>query len=230
MFTRMGWLNSVCYNRFAIVIHKIIATLGCRPMLSSVKSYVVRYKCNSLNYGILIIFGLIILSCNQNKEFIELDASLEDIIPKIILITPEKNDHTGKKIEITIGETHSGEGEYAISGIETHKFTYKLHNEYVVEGNKYIYVIVSYNWGGSGTFYYLTAVDKTTLKSVDEIFLDDRIEVNDFQLTTPWSDSVSLTYLVRSSNVPMAAPPDKEVNMKYRMSESKLIKDLESSK
>ena len=186
-----------------------------------------QYKIRIMSCLIFLLTCLLIWGCNQKKEFIELDAPLEDIIPKIILITPEKNDHTGKKIEITVGETFSGEGEYAISGIESHKFTYKLYNQYVVEGNKYIYVIASYNWGGSGTFYYMTAVDKTTLKSVDEIFLGDRIEVNAFELTTPNSDAVSLTYMVRSSGVPMAAPANKKVEMQYKMSQSKLIKDIE---
>lgn len=162
--------------------------------------------------------------CNQNKEYIKLDAPLENIIPKIRLIAPNVRDHTGNKIEITVGESYSGEGEYAISGIESQNFTYKLHNQYVVEGNKYIYVIASYNWGGSGTFYYMTAVDKTTLKSVDEIFLGDRIKVNAFKLTSTWSDAVSLTYMIRSSSVPMAAPRNKKVEIHYKMSQSKLIK------
>ncbi|MCG9129401.1 hypothetical protein JT359_17570 [Candidatus Poribacteria bacterium] len=199
-------------------------------MIISRVTHFIQHKFRVNSSLTLLITLFMIWGCNQNKDFIKLDAPLEDILPKIILIAPKNNDDIEKNIEITVGEEYSGEGEYPISEIELHKFTYELHNEYVAEGNRYIYVIVAYNWGGSGTFYYLTAVDKTTLKSVDEVFLDDRIKVNDLELTTPWSDSVSLTYLVRSSNVPMAAPPDKKVNMKYRMSESKLIKDIESSK
>lgn len=196
-------------------------------MLFTVVSNVNKNKKKVISYSIFIITGLMIWGCNQNKEFIKLDAPLEDILPKIILISPENHDNAGKKIEIIVGEKFSGEGEYAVSGIESHKFTYKLHSPHIVEGNRYIFGIVSYNWGGSGNFFYMTAVDKSTLKSVDEVLLGDRIVVNGFKLTTPRSDEISLTYMVRSSGAAMTAAPNKKVEMQYKMSQSKLIKNIE---
>ena len=63
-----------------------------------------------------------------------------------------------------------------------------------MEGNRYVFTVVSYNLGGSGTFYYLTAIDKSTLKSVSEVLLGDRVQISSLEVSKPKSDTVKITY------------------------------------
>lgn len=175
--------------------------------------------------GVLILFlvgGIYGCKQNQDKDSVKLDAPLEDILPRITLIAPAKKDSNGEPIEITLANTLSGEGEYSIGQGETHGFRYSVFKQHTVEGSKYIFTVVSYNWGGSGTFYYLTAIDKTTLKSVDEFLLGDRVEIKSVALSHQNSDSVSVSYMDRETETAMAATPDKKMEKHLEMDQGKL--------
>lgn len=177
------------------------------------------------DYKILLVlfFAVMISSCNQNPgDFVKLDASLEEVLPRITVSVPEEQDKDGKALEITVGETFKGNAEYLISDGETHELEYSLLSEHVVEGNRYIYTVVSYNLGGSGTFYYLTAIDKSTLKSVDEVLLGDRVQITSLALGMPRSDTVKITYKDRELGTAFTEKPDKDVNKHFSMEQSKL--------
>ena len=92
--------------------------------------------------------------------------------------------------------------------------------------------MVSYNWGGSGSFYYLTAIDKTTLKSVSQFFLGDRVKIESVEFKMDPSDIVSVSFKERETGTPMAAPPDKLVEMDFVMHENQLtdVKSLDKKK
>ena len=148
------------------------------------------------------------------KILVKLDGALEEVLPKITLIIPIKK-LDNQFIEIRVGGTFSGKGEYSIEKDETHEFEFTFHKKHVVEGNKYIFAVVSYNWGGTGTFYYLTAIDKVTLKSVDEAFLGDRVEIEKISLEIPNSDTVTINYNDRKIGTAMTEKPDDPIEKHY---------------
>ncbi len=182
----------------------------------------------------LLVFAIVVVGCKQNRSdnFVKLGEPLKDVLPKITLIPPDEKDLEGKTLEITVGSEFKGEGDYSIGGGETHKFRYTFLDQHAVEGNKYIYAVVSYNWGGSGSFYYLTAIDKTTLKSVSQFFLGDRVKVESVGFKMDPSAPVSVSFKERGTETPMAAPPDKLVEMDFVMHENQLtdVKSLDKKK
>ncbi len=104
-------------------------------------------------------------------------------------------------------------------------------NQHAVEGNRYIYTVVSYNLGGSGTFYYLTAIDKSSLKSVSEVRLGDRVQITSLALSFPRTDTVAINYKDREKGTAFTESPDKDVSKHFHIEQSKLsqvwIKKLE---
>ncbi len=179
---------------------------------------------NFLKVLILALGSLMIVlihGCNKNheKDFVKLDAPLKEILPQIKLTLWEEG------VEITVGNTYSGIKEYVIeSGIDkgTIKCRYHLFDQHTVEASRYIFTVVSYNEGGSGTFYYLTAIDKTTLKSVDHVSLDDRITLKSVDLTEHHGDTVSVKYLTRGAGTSAAQEPNVNVEVHFEMDQGKL--------
>lgn len=174
---------------------------------------------------ILIALLIVLMSgCTQThgKDFVKLDEPLRKVLPKIILVVPEEKDK-GHPIEITVGNTYSGKGKYTLDEDKTHEFQYTFHKKHVVEGNKYIFAVVSYNWGGTGTFYYLTAVDKTTLKSAHEFLLGDRVKIKKIAMHFPYiSDYVTINYMGRESGTSMSEKPDKAIEQHFTIHQGKL--------
>ncbi len=192
-------------------------------MLHSSVYQISRYLLKALTSILVTIMFVAIYGCNQNKnkDFIKLDAPLEKVLPKITLVIPEEK-LKNQPIEITVESTYKGTGEYSIDEENTTEFKYTFHQKHVVEGNKYIFTVVSYNWGGSGTFYYLTAIDKVTLKSVDEVFLGDRVEIKKISLEKPNSDTVTINYVDRKSGTAMTEKPNKPEEKHYGMHNGEL--------
>ena len=173
---------------------------------------------------LVLFFTVLICSCNQNtpKDFVKLDAPLEEVLPKITVIVPEEQDKDGKALEIIVGETFKGKAEYLLSDGETHQLDYSVLNQHAVEGNRYIYTVVSYNRGGSGTFYYLTAIDKSTLKSVSEVFLGDRVQISSLDFRFGYKTPVTITYKDRELRTAFTEKPDKDVIKHFSIEQSKL--------
>ncbi len=179
-----------------------------------------------ISIPVIILLSLIVIyGCNQtqSEDFVKLDAPLDEVLPKLTLVAPEENDENGKLIEFTVGDNYSGTRESSVGNGESHEFQYNFFKQHVVEGNRYIFAVVSYNWGRSGTFYYLTVFDKTTLKNVDSVLLGDRIEISSVSLTNRNTDNVSIIYMDRESGTSMSENPDKKVNrvLKYHTRSSK---------
>ncbi len=191
-------------------------------------SSVHQFSRNFLKVFTLVLISLMIVliyGCIQNrsKDFIKLDAPLRDVLPKITLVVPEEESKDGKPLEITVGSTFSGEGEYTVGAGETHKFTYTFHKKHVVEANKYIFVVVSYNWGGTGTFYYLTAVEKTTFKGAQAFLLGDRVKIKNVAKFKPFGgDAVTINYEGRESGTSMSGKPDKLIEKYFSMERGQL--------
>ena len=177
---------------------------------------------------LLILFAVsIIFGCNQTQsgDFIKLDAPLKEVLPKITLVVPNRTDINGETLEITVGKKFSGKGEYSIGNGETHGFQYTFYKQHVVESNRYVFAVVSYRWGGSGRFYYLTAIDKTTLKGDKEFLLGDRVGINNLasKRLPVTSDIVSISYMIRESGTSMSEKPDKTVEQDFTIHQGKLM-------
>ena len=140
------------------------------------------------------------------NDYVKLDAPLEDVLPRITVIVPEKHGKDGKPLEVIIGKSLKGKAEFMSDG-ETHELEYTLLNEHVVEGKRYIVTVVSYNFGGDGTFYYLIGIDKSTLKSVSELFLGDRVRGIRLRLRDVEKDTVDITYSDREQRKAFAENP-----------------------
>lgn len=156
-----------------------------------------------LKLALIPLVFVLISSCNKNRgndvsqEFVKLDAPLEEVLSKITLLIPSSENENGQRVEMTVGSTYTGKYVPPNPLGESDRIRYDFLKQHAVEGNRYIFVVVAYNTGGSGVFYYITAVDKSTLKSVDEIFLDDQPKIEQVVLTTPRTDTVSVTYIER---------------------------------
>ena len=184
-------------------------------------------KFSIVSVYLLILFAVsLIFGCHQNrsKGFVKLDAPLKEVLPKLTLVVPENEDENGKPIEITVGDAYSGKGKYSIGNGETHEFQYNFYKQHIAEGHRYLFAVVSYNWGGSGTFYYLTAVDKTTLKGDKEYLLGDRVEIKKITIhkRPVISDIVSMTYMVRETGTSMSEKPDKMMEYDFMFHDGKL--------
>ena len=181
---------------------------------------------------LLILLAVVVtFGCNQNRDKettkdsdkTDGDTSLEDVLPKITLIAPEDyQNKDGQPLEIVVGNAYSGNGEYLLEEGETHGFSYTFFKQHAVEGKKFIFTVAAYNWGGSGTFHYLTTVDKTTLKSVNEVLLGDRVKVESIALTAPNTDTVSINYMDRETGTAMASDPDKAIEKHFKMDQGQL--------
>ena len=160
---------------------------------------------------------------DDNTDFIKLEDSLKGTLPKLTLTVPEE-DIDGKPLDITLESEFSGVAEFPFAGGGTYKIQYTFLNQHAVEGNKHIYAVASYTTGGSGHYYYLTAIDKTTRKSVSEVYLGDRVKVESVSYKTDPSDTISdpsdiisVRYKDRKTTTAMAAPPDKLIQMDFKM-------------
>lgn len=72
---------------------------------------------------------------------------------------------------------------------------YRILSKYAVETNRYIFVPLDGWGGGSGIFRSLHAVDKKTLRTVEEIALGDRSGIWELTVADPSTNTISITYI-----------------------------------
>lgn len=166
---------------------------------------------------LLLLIILSILSCRKSMYLIQLDAEYENILSEVTLTAPDLEANAdGALIEFKVGKNKNqydaledkysddnfyyGEGKYYGTSGEMHTFSYFFHYPYAVAGSGFIFVPVGYSWGGSGVFYYLTAIDKTTLRSVNAVYLGDRINIVRVDLIESLTDTVSIKYTEREAD------------------------------
>ena len=174
---------------------------------------------NKLKKLLLLSCSLItlgIFSCAKDTKFIKLDSPVEKVLSQVTITVPHGEANTkGDPINIKVGNKKNrydeqkvkyyskyfyyGESERytGVIGNEMLKFYYTVYYPYAVETNRYIFAPVAYDWGGSGDIHYLTAIDKKTLKSVDQDLLEDRVRVISIDVIDAKTDTVSITYIER---------------------------------
>ena len=133
------------------------------------------------------------------EDFVKLEMPLEEVLTKITFIVTwlsgegstevifqgEDIIRTPDKIELRI-PYEDNSGRYS---------SYKILTKYAVETNRYIFVPLDYWGGGSGIFRNLHAVDKKTLRTVEEIALGDRSGIWGLTAADPATDTIAMTYI-----------------------------------
>ena len=156
------------------------------------------------------------------EGFIELGMPLEEALTKITFMYPsiKSGDLIGAIVFEGVGVTREKDyirrwaGE---EGVYRHGY-YTLLSEYAVEGDRYIFVPLGVNGGGSGTFWDLNVVDKKTLRTVEAVGLGDRARIEEIALADADSDTVSITSIRREViNFNPTHDPKKAITKHFRM-------------
>ena len=187
-----------------------------------------------------IITCLLILSLSQHvaytqqlqvkeesaEDFVKLEMPLEEALTKTtfvvewlsgdgsdeVIFQGEGVIRTPDKIELRI-PYEDDSGRYS---------SYTILTEYAVETNRYIFVPLDDWGGGSGIFRNLHAVDKKTLKTVDELGFGDRSRITELTVADPSTNTISFTYIrreVQHGNI--LHDPDKTIKRHLRMIDRK---------
>ena len=159
-------------------------------------------------YILFLFTTLYLLSCSKRVDFIKLNAPIKSILPQATLTVPEvKATEQGHPIQFVVGigknqyqsGIYYGQAWYKNSEGSQHNFDYLVHFSDAVQTDKYIFVPVGYGWGGSGVFYYLTAIDKRNLIGMNSAYIGDRVKIINVKVIDTSTDTVSITYIKREA-------------------------------
>ena len=188
-----------------------------------------------------IITCLVILTLNQQvvyaqqlpaqeesaEDFVKLEMPLEEALTKItfvvtwlsgdgsdeVIFEGENVIRTPDYIELRI-PYEDDSGRYS---------SYKNLTEYAVETNRYIFVPLDDWGGGSGIFRSLHAVDKKTLRTVEEIALGGRSGIWGLTAADPATNTIAMTYIREEDwRGNLTDSLDKAITGHLRMIEGKL--------
>ena len=173
------------------------------------------------------------------EGFIELGMPLEEALTKITFMYPSLKSGDLIGAIVFEGEGVTREKDYIqlrkpikrrwAGEEEVHRHSYyTLLSKYAVEGNRYIFVPLGVNGGGSGTFWDLNVVDKKTLRTVEAVGLGDRSRIEEIALADAHSDTVTITYIRREiiKGEP-AHDPKKAIAKHFRMIEG-ILREVEN--
>ena len=162
------------------------------------------------------------------EGFVKLGMPLEEALTKITFMYPSLKSGDLIGAIVFEGEGVTREKDYIKLKKpiklrwteEVYNSYYTLLSKYAVEGDRYIFVPLGVNGGGSGTFWDLNVVDKKTLRTVEAVGLGDRSRIEEIALADAQSDTVTITYIRREiiKGSP-AHDPEKAIAKHYRMIE-----------
>ncbi len=173
------------------------------------------------------------------EGFIELGMPLEEALTKITFMYPSLKSGNLIGAIIFEGEGVTRKNDYIqlrkpikrwwAGEEEAYRHSYyTLLSKYAIEGNRYIFVPLGVNGGGSGTFWDLNVVDKKILRSVESVGLGDRSRIEEIALADAHSDTVTITYIRRK--VIKGEPshdPKKAIEKHFRMIEG-ILREVEN--
>ncbi len=159
-------------------------------------------------YILFLFITLYLLSCSKRVDFIKLNAPMKSILPQATLTVPEvKATEQGHPVQFVVGigkkqyqaGIYYGQTWYKNSGGVPHIVNYLVHFSDAVQTDRYIFVPVGYSLGGTGVFYYLTAIDKRNLIGMNSAYIGDRVKIINVKVIDTGSDAVSITYTERNT-------------------------------
>lgn len=133
------------------------------------------------------------------EGFIKLEMPLEEALTKTTFVV-EWLSGDGSTEVIFQGENVIRTSDYIELRIpyedDSGRYSsYKILTEYAVETNRYIFVPLDDWGGGSGIFRSLHAVDKKTLRTVEEIALGGRSGIWGLTAADPATNTIAMTYI-----------------------------------
>ena len=159
------------------------------------------------------------------EDFVKLEMPLEEALTKITFIVTWLSGDGSDEV-IFEGEGVIRTPDYIELRSDEDKYGrysyYKILLKYTVEGNRYIFALLVEGGGGSGAFWNLHAVDKKTLRTVDEIGLGDRSRIKEIILADASTDTVSIIYSPREIPGHKGLYPKKVIKRNFRMMEGRL--------
>ena len=173
------------------------------------------------------------------EDFVKLGMPLQEALTKITFMYPSLASGDLIGAIVFEGEGVTREKDYiqlkkpikrwwaGEEEVYRHSY-YTLLSKYAVEGNRYIFVPLGVNGGGSGTFWDLNVVDKKTLRTVESVGLGDRSRIEEIALADAHSDTVTITYVRREviKGEP-AHDPKKAIEKHFRMMEG-ILREVEN--
>ena len=173
------------------------------------------------------------------EGFVKLGMPLEEALTKITFMYPSLASGDLLGAIVFEGEGVTREKDYiqlrkpikrwwaGEEEVYRHSY-YTLLSKYAVEGNRYIFVPLGVNGGGSGTFWDLNVVDKKTLRTVESVGLGDRSRIEEIALADAHSDTVTITYIRREvKKGEPAHDPKKAIEKHFRMLEG-ILREVEN--
>ena len=161
-------------------------------------------------FGVIICLLMLVLSQHvaytqqlqveeSAEDFVKLEMPLEEALTKITFVV-EWLSGEGSDEVIFEGEGIIRTPDYIELRIpyedDSGRYSsYKILTKYAVETNRYIFVPLDDWGGGSGIFRRLHAVDKKTLRTVEEIALGDRSGIWELTVADPSTNTISITYV-----------------------------------
>lgn len=192
---------------------------------------VIKMKIHKMLYLATILLLFVFASCKNNN----IDKPLMEILKDVTLVVPDmKVNEKGKPIKFVVGDEvtqknqvnfYHGVGNYYIENIGTLEFNYRLAYEQAIEVEDYIFVPVEYYWGGPNTFHYLTAIEKKSLKSVDDFLLGNRLTILNVNLSRSRNNIVSIKFRQNSVRSEEDYNPNKVIEKRFTL-EYKQLKEL----
>ena len=133
------------------------------------------------------------------EDFVKLGMPLEEALTKITFVVTWLSGEGSDEV-IFEGESVIHTPDYIELPSDNNKdgrtdSYYRILSKYAVETNRYIFVPLDEWGGGSGIFRSLHAVDKKTLRTVEELTLGDRSGIWELTVADPSTNTISITYV-----------------------------------
>ena len=161
------------------------------------------------------------------EDFVKLEMPLEEALTKITFVV-EWLSGDGSTEVIFQGENVIRTPDYIefrrpYENDSSRYSSYKILTKYAAETNRYIFVPLDDWGGGSGIFRSLHAVDKKTLRTVEEIALGARSGIWGLTVADSSTNTISITYIMEEDwRGNLTDSIDKALTGYLRMIEGKL--------
>ena len=161
------------------------------------------------------------------EDFVKLEMPLEEALTKITFVV-EWLSSDGSDEVIFQGENVIRTPDYIelrtpYEDDSGRYSSYKILTKYAAETNRYIFVPLDDWGGGSGIFRSLHAVDKKTLRTVEELSLGARSGIWGLTVADPSTNTISITYIMEEDwRGNLTDSIDKAIKGHLRMIDGKL--------
>ena len=150
--------------------------------------------------GFLLMAFVCLWGCSQSG-FIALNMPLEEALTKTTFIVQWRGDHEPVEVIFQGENVYSTQDYIRRRKIHPHYSArmgfYKILTKYAVETDRYIFVPLDNNSGGTLTLRSLHVVSKNTLRTVDSQRLIERKGIWGMRVVDSATDTIQITYILK---------------------------------